>query len=255
MKKMFSLLLVLMLCVNMSCTASATTFTASVENKSAPAVMETKDEEGNSVIAVLSGELPEEMENVSDVFLVVTAVADAEESDRIPDASEQALMEVYTGLQEGTIQVPFAQLDEEKADNLVIRDLFDISWTDVEGNNYEALLESEEVSLEMTFEMEVAADAKVYVMVYKNDTWNEIRQATNNGDGTITCVFEHLCPVAVIVEAEEAVEAFGQVTETAEAETVSPAEETSGQNMGLWIAVLVAAAAALVAVVARRRKK
>jgi len=256
MKKLISLVLALVICMSAACTAFATAYTASVEQKSAPAVMEIQNEQGQTAIARLIGNVPEEiMSLVSDEFLVVTAVADAETSAHIPDASEEALMEVYKGLQEGTIQVPFAELDQEKADKLVVRDLFDVSWTDVEGNDFSKHLENEDISLEMTFAMDVEADAVVYVMVYKNDTWNQIEQVTNNGDGTVTCVFNHLCPVAVIVEADEAMEVVNLPAQNTESAASAQPAEASGQNVTLWIVILAAAVVALVAVFAGKKRK
>jgi len=254
MKKLISLVLALMICLSVTATAFATAYTASVENKSAPAVVEIQNEEGESAIATLIGDVPEEILSlVSEEFLTVTAVADAETSVHIPDAAEEALLEVYQGLQDGTLQVPFAELDQEKADKLVVRDLFDVSWTDVEGNDYSKHLENEDISLEMTFALDVKADATVYVMVYKNDTWNEIDQVTNNGDGTVTCVFNHLCPVAVIVEAEETMEVVNLPAAQSTA-SAQPAE-ASGQNVTLWIVILAAAVVALVAVFAGKKRK
>lgn len=256
MKKLISLVLALMICMSVTCTAFATAYTASVENKSAPAVVEIQDEAGNIAIATLIGDIPEEIAAlVSGEFLVVTAVADAEVSDRIPDASEQVLLEVYNGLQDGTIQVPFAELDEEKADKLVVRDLFDISWTDVEGNDFAKHLENEDISLEMTFAMDVEAEAVVYVMVYKNDTWNQIEKVTNNGDGTITCVFNHLCPVAVIVEADETMDLVNLPAQNTESAASAQPAEASGQNLTLWIVLMAVAAVALVALLASKKRK
>lgn len=247
MKKTISLLLSLAMCMSLASTAFATAFTASVESKSAPAVVEVTDEEGNAAIATLNGDLPDGTEAVTDIFLVVTAVADAETSVEIPDDSKEALLEVYNGLQDGSIQVPFEELDKENAENLVIRDLFDVSWTDVEGNDYKQLLDKEGVTLEMTFAMDVEADAKVYVMVYKNNAWTPIENVTNNGDGTITCVFNHLCPVAVIVEENETMEVVNVTAEDAGA--------ASGQNLTLWIVILAAAVLALAALFAGKKRK
>lgn len=255
MKKTISLVLALVLCVSVTCTAFAASFTASVESKSAPAVVEVVNEAGEAAVATLSGDLPEGMEMVTVDALVVTAVADAETSDEIPDVSQQALLEVYNGLQDGSITVPFEELDQENADNLVVRDLFDVSWTEVAGSDFEKVLEGEDVSLEMTFAMDVAADAKVYVMVYKNDTWQEIQSVTNNGDGTITCVFAHLCPVAVIVEADETMDVVDLANRADPVNETADAAEASGTNMALWVGILVAAAVGLVAVFVGTKRK
>ena len=258
-KKLISLVLALMICMSVTCTAFAAAYTASVENKGAPAVVEIQDAEGNSAVAALTGDLPEGLALVTGDFLVVTALADAQTSAAIPDTSEQALLEVYNGLEDGSIQVPFEELDPENADNLVIRDLFDVSWTDVDGNSFEELLNEEGVSLQMTFAMDLEAGAKVYVMVYKNDTWNQIEQVTNNGDGTITCVFGHLCPVAVIVEADETMDVVNQSAEqspetAANVESVETAE-ASGQNVTPWIVILAVSALVLVGLFVGKKRK
>ena len=253
MKKLISLVLALMICMSVTGTAFASAYTASVESKSAPAVVEIQNEAGNTAIATLVGEVSEEIASlVSEEFLVVTAVADAETSAQIPDASEQALLEVYKGLQDGTIQVPFAELDQENAEKLVVRDLFDVSWADVEGNDFAEYLDNENISLKMTFAMDVEADAKVYVMVYKNDAWNQIEQVINNGDGTITCVFNHLCPVAVIVEADETMNVMNLPAQSSE--SAEPAE-ASGQNATPWIVVLAVSALALVSLFVGKKRK
>lgn len=258
MKKIITLVCALLVCVSVTGTAAAEVFTASVEQKGAPAVVEIMDEAGNSAIAALSGNLPEDLVLVSGDCLVITAVADAESSDRIPDASQQALLEVYNGLRDGSIAVPFAELDAEHADALVVRDLFDISWTGSEGSDFEKLLDAEDVFLEMTFALEIEADAKVYVMVYKNNAWQQIDQVTNNGDGTITCVFDHLCPVAVVVENNEAVEAASLSAERAQGANPSQdteAEETSEGNLLLWVGILAASVLGLTVLLAGKKRK
>ena len=45
MKKLISLVLALMICMSVTCTAFAAAYTASVENKGAPAVVEIQDAE------------------------------------------------------------------------------------------------------------------------------------------------------------------------------------------------------------------
>lgn len=252
MQKIISMILAWVICLSAVCAASAAVFTPSVENKGAPAVVELKDEDGNAAIAKLNGNLPEGVAFVSGDFLVVTAVSDAESSDRIPDASEKALLEVYNGLQSGSLAVPFEELNSEKADKLVVRDLFDVSWTTADGNDLASLLDAEDVSLEMCFDIGIAADDDVYVMIYKNDEWKQIQQVTNNGDGTITCVFDHLCPVAVIVEGAEAEAAEAVAGETLQ--STQDMEETD-RNVTVWIGVGAASLLALAAVVVVMKRK
>lgn len=249
-KTIFGLLFAMWICVSAAGSAFATTFTASVEQKSAPTVVTVTDEAGNSAVAMLLGDLPEGLAFVSEDMLVITAVADAETSDKIPEDSEKILMEVFNGLQEGRISVPFAELDQNAADRLVIRDLFDISWADVTGDASEKLLDAEGVSLEITFDLGIAAETKVYVMVYKNHTWMQIEQVINNGDGTVTCLFDHLCPVAVIVEADEVAQT-GAFSENRARNTES--EDAAAQDMAYWGGIMTAAVLGLVTLFVSRR--
>lgn len=246
MRKIFSLFLSGVFCLSAVCSAAATVFSPSVERKAAPVVVELKDAEGNAAVAKLKGAELGDGTFVSAESLVVTSVMDAENSDRIPDASQKALLEVYNGLQDGSIKVPFKKLDKKKAHKLVVRDLFDISWTETEDDSFEKLLDEEGVSLEMTFVVNIASDAAVYVMVYKNEAWQQIRQVTNNGDGTITCVFDHLCPVAVIVE---------DTTETEAAETAAQDPEADDRSNLLWVGLLAVSSAALAVLVRSRKRK
>jgi hypothetical protein len=69
-------------------------------------------------------------------------------------------------------------------------------------------------------------------MTYKNNEWNPVVSTVNNGDGTVTCTFEHLCPVEFSVK-------------TADEPPVQTGDD-SGKDLLLWGAV---AAVALVAIV------
>jgi hypothetical protein len=101
--------------------------------------------------------------------------------------------------------------------NMVIRDLFDVSILCTKHNE---LLALENIDLVITFRLGVDADKTVYSMTYKNDEWNPIVSSDNNGDGTVTCRFEHLCPVSFSVDGEQ----------KPPVETGDPA----GEQLNLW---------------------
>ena len=61
-----------------------------------------------------------------------------------------------------------------------------------------AALEAD-ADLVLTFDLDIEANKEVCVMTYKNSEWAPIKKVVNNGDGTVTCTFEHLCPVAISV--------------------------------------------------------
>jgi hypothetical protein len=77
------------------------------------------------------------------------------------------------------------------ATNMVIRDLFDARWLCEE---HRAMIEKEGFVFELTFDLGVVADTQIFVMTYDEDTeqWDPIVKTVNNGDGTVTCTFEHL---------------------------------------------------------------
>ena len=67
------------------------------------------------------------------------------------------------------------------------------------------MLEPAGVTLELTFKLGVKATDKVYTMTYKDSEWNPIVSTTNNGDGSVTCVFEKLCPIEFSINTEGSV--------------------------------------------------
>ena len=87
------------------------------------------------------------------------------------------------------------------------------------------------MTLELIFKLNVEAGANVYAMTYKNDAWDPIVSCVNNGNGTVTCVFEKLCPVEFSVSTE------------------APPSATTGDlgNMSLWGIVAVVSLLAIVA--------
>ena len=92
------------------------------------------------------------------------------------------------------------------------------------------MLEPEGVTLELTFDLGVKAGADVYAMTYKDSEWNPIVSCKNNGDGTVTCVFEKLCPVEFSVQT-----------------TSEPPVQTGDTgNLSLWGLVALGALAAIV---------
>ena len=77
----------------------------------------------------------------------------------------------------------------------------------------------------------------IHVMSYKNNAWNPIAKVVNNGDGTITCTFDHLCPVAFVVD-----------------KSLSDTGDIFRTELLFWSVALIASAAALVVVVSKRRQ-
>lgn len=221
MKKLISLLAVLMLCAALLVPAyAANEFKPSVEFKPAPEIVPVLDGEGNPALAMLVDEDGVVVDYIyeHDYCLIVTPVARAEEDPIIPESAKNTLLDVYAKLTAGTMTLPYEKFNANLvSSNMVIRDLFDVTLLCVEHNE---ILERPDVDLVVTFRLGVDADKAVYSMTYKNNDWNPIVSSDNNGDGTVTCTFAHLCPVSFSVEGEQ----------KPPVQTGDPA----GEQMNLW---------------------
>lgn len=233
MKKILSAVVVLMMLLSLSTAAFAAedTFVPSIGTKDAPEV----------VIAQLieEGKDPEE---ITEHHLLITPVARAVEEPRIPETAKDLLLYVYDALNTGAMELPADKLEAAGLipEEAVIRDLVDISWIceEVSPTHAEKLLQ-ENVQLVVTFKMKgLEAGDTICVMNYTNDVWEPINKVVNNGDGTITCTFDHLCPVAFVVGPD------GQ----------PDTGLTVGNDLMIWAFVLVVSAVALVVVVTKNRK-
>lgn len=250
MKKIIACIVALMVCASMVLPVAAAkdTFTPSVTNKPSPDVVPVPDPDGVPAIGeILAGD--EVIDYIYEDCLVITAVADADTSELIPDPARDLLLDVYEQLRSGSMKLPYSKFNAGlKDEDMVIRDLFDASFLcgdGTMGTDHPEVLEPAGVVLRITFDLGVAADDKVYTMTYKNGEWDPIVSTVNNGDGTVTCTFEHLCPIAFSVE-------------RAESEPVTPPVQTgdpAGDNMIIWIVVAVASLVALVALVVIYRAK
>ena len=240
MKKIVSIVVVLMLCMSLAGVvyAAEDSFTPSVSYKDSPEVLHIDDPDGGEAIAVVKDKDGKILSYVHADCLKITPVAQAETSTEIPEEARQILLDVYAKLQNDTMQLPYEKINSAlEAKYMVIRELFDASFVCEE---HPKMLAEEGVVLEITFKLNVKANVEVYAMTYNEGEWNPIVSAVNNGDGTLTCTFEHLCPVAFSVETDRGPSDTGD----AGAPSVLP-----------WVILLVVSGAALVGAVALRRKQ
>ena len=230
MKKLICLLTVLALAMAFACPVfAAEAFVPSISDKEEPDIV--PDDEG------VIGEIwkdDEVIDKVEGGCLVITPISEAETSTEIPEDAREELLYVYKELLEGDMTLPYEQ-DGLDPETMVIRELIDASWL---GEDHPAMLEPEGVTIDLTFDIGVDADTKVYVYVRIDGVWTAV-PVINNGDGTVTCTFEELCPIAFCVAAG----------------TGKPPVQTGDEfNPTIWIVLLAVSAAALVGVVVLRRK-
>jgi hypothetical protein len=168
--------------------------------------------------------------------LIVSSVADAKnKSTDIGQADRDLLLEVYDKLEDGSMKLP---IEEDH----VIRELVDVSFTTAcreSDDGHKQKLAEDGVTISLKFHLGVDASTEVLVLTYIDGQWDFIESVTNNGDGTLTCVFEDICPVAFVVRGQ-----------TGGSQTGDPA----GQRLILWVCLMVASAGALTVMFVKRRK-
>lgn len=225
MKKIICCVVALVLCVVLSCTSvMAATFVPSIGDKGAPEVVNAW---------ILYGD---EEERLHEDCIVITPIREANTSTLIPPAARDELLDVYDKLNKGEMELNYDDLPENvKKEDMVIRDMFDIS---VICEEHADVLVNPENKLKVIFDVGVVAGAYVHVEYYKDGEWHAVK-AVNNGDGTITCIFEEICPVAIAVPTKE-----------------SPIAPPTGGNSGLvlWSVVAVLALGAIVALTLTYRR-
>lgn len=246
MKRVIALFVAVVLCFSLSCTVFADEFVQSITDKGAPEIVPVEDEEGNPAIGFLSDD-GQIIGYIYEDCLLITPVSQAKTSEEIPDEAEKLLLEVYEKLTNGSMSLPYekynANLDPAK---MVIKDLFDVSWLCGEDSGYEdhpdhpELVAPSGVTVTITFDLGVSKNTDVYCMSYKNSAWNPVVSCVNNGDGTVTCVFEDFCPVSFSV---------GSGTVTPPSQTGDPSTPT------LWIILMAVSVVALGAVLVLSRRK
>lgn len=231
MKRILAILVAAMLCVSCAVPALAaeTTFTPSVTNKPAPDIVPGEDPEGDPIIGVLYDDEGQIISYVEEPCLVVTPVSEADTSTEIPEDARQLLLDIYSKLTNGEMTLPYEKYDPDmNSSNMVIRDLFDASFLCAD---HPELLAEDGYTLELTFDLGVKAGVEVVAMTYVDGEWSPIVSTKNNGDGTVTCVFDAICPIAFSVEAA----------------AEPPVQTGDVGNMSLWGLVAVIALVAIVA--------
>lgn len=170
--------------------------------------------------------------------LVITSIKEAK--DKTTDITQEerdALLDVYKKLSEGQMELPL----EGK---YTIRDLVDVNFgyedcrSDQSHGDKKEQLKQDGVTLAVDFDMNMKKTEKLKVLTYVDSQWKLMENVTINADGTVTVVFEEICPVAFCVERGNE----------------SNSQTGDEFSMGLWIGVLAVSVAAVAVLMANRRK-
>ena len=240
MKKVLSVVVAMLLCMSLVMPAFAAEdigFVPSITYKPAPEIVPVYDENGNPYVAVIKDGEGNIIDLVEAGCLIVTPIAHVwDEEIEVPQEIEELLLYLYTSLNDGSMEIPYEKHEANLVpDNMAIRDLFDARWGCEE---HPKMLAPKGVVLELTFDLGIMPDVEVFVQSYDEATgiWEPIVSAVNNGDGTLTCVFEHLCGIEFSVEIERT-------------------EKKASFNELPWVIVLILAAVAVVGILVAKKKK
>ncbi len=247
MKKWLSILLAIVALFSLTLNVAATevTFVDSIINKGAPDVIIEVNEEGDSVIGEIVNADGDVISEEEEEHIIITSVSDAETSTDIPEDAKELLQDLYEEFNEpGTkLSELFPELDEilpddMDADDLVVRDLFDITAV---CDDLKTELPKDGNTIDLSFKVSLGKEQPIYAMVYVDGKWTVVPKIVNNGDGTVTVTFDQLGPVAFLVPA-----AGG---------TSSPTTGESHTDLIVWGSVLAISAAALVVLAVLHRRK
>ena len=231
MKKMMSVLLAIVLCVVLACPVfAADTFVPSISYKDNVAGVPNDDESWGWI---LDGD-GDVVFKITEECLVITPVANAMTSTKIPEAAREVLLDVYGKLSDGTMKIPYGDLNEKLKDkDMVIRELFDVSM--LCDDAVKALEEGR--NLVITVAAGINPGTDLTVTQYKDGQWVLV-SATINEDGSVTLELPSTGVVAFSVPVGT---------------NVPPTQTGDTSNLILWGVMLVMSAAALVVLLVSRR--
>ena len=243
MKKIVCLFLALILCLGIAVPVFAADngFVPSITYKPEPEIVPVKDENGNEHLGVIRDNEGNVVDYVDHGCFRITPIAHVWDPEiEVPDYIEELLTYVYEGLNDGSLTIDYdifnANLDPSK---MVIRDLFDIRWFCEE---HLAMHLKEDNTLDIIFDLGVVSEAEIFVASFDESTkeWSPIVKTVNNGDGTVTCTFQHFCALSFSMPM---------------AGTSAPVDDAQAASLLPWIIILLLAVVAFVVVVIIKNKK
>lgn len=243
MRKIFCLFIALVMCLSIAAPVFAADngFVPSITYKPEPEIITVKDDKGEDAVGVIRNGDGDVVGYVGHGCFRITPIAHVwDEEIEVPDYIEDLLIYVYEGLNDGSLKIDYDKFNANlNAGDMVIRDLFDIRWY---CDECKALLGLEGNTLDIIFDLGVVSEAEIFVATFDetSKSWSPIVKTVNNGDGTVTCTFEHFCAVSFSMPV---------------AGSNAPVDDAQGTNLWLWILLLIAAVVVFVVVVIVKNKK
>lgn len=226
--KKLSALAAMVLALSMLTVSAFAANIGSVESKTAPEISSATDANGNAIT------------------LEVTSVNDAsslseEAADQLLAAVEQIKTSALTDLVSNLADKLAAVNANASVDNLVVRDLFDVSLPD-----------GTEVDGPVTFTVKTSIAAGTTVLVlhnYQDSLW-EVVDSTLNSDGSLTITTTHgLSPFAILVDTSTAT-----TTSSGASSVTSPQTGESISGAAVIVSAAFIGLAGIFAVLSRKRE-
>ncbi len=248
MKRLFSIVLAVVMMLTVTVSVSAAQFVPSITNKGAPELVVIDIVDGKEVVGFITDPDGNKLSTEFLDCLIISSITEALNGADLPDGVKDELLKVYNEFKEGakvsdlcpalTDIVKEKWGEDKNVDDLVIKDLFDV--TDYCEDIPEHL--NGGAVLDLTFDLGIASGSFITAMVYVDGKWVPVKDCINNGDGTVTVKFDQICPVAFLVPGS------GQ-----NMDIVSPITADTSSVL-IWGGIMLISLAAIVALVIYRRK-
>ncbi len=249
MKRLLAIMLVIVVIFASALSTSAAQFVPSITNKGAPELVVIDRVDGKDVVGFITGPDGTKLSTEYLECLIISSITEALEGKKdLPEGVKDELIKVYNEFKDGaklsdlcpalTEIVKEKWGEDKKVDDLVIKDLFDVTdyCDDITTHLKDGAI------LDLTFDLGIGKGTFITAMVYVDGKWVPVNDCINNGDGTVTVKFTEICPVAFLVPGS------GQ-----NMDVVSPTT-SDASSVILWSAVMVLSLGAIIALVVYRRR-
>ena len=188
MKKVISLIVVLVLCVGLVCTAYAAdgSFVPSITYKDGPDIVDTGDYDADS------DDKDKDKDSYKDCLVMTSVIEARTKATDITQEERDLLLDTYEKLCDDSMRLP---LDFD----YVIRDLMYLSRENACKDSSHDHKDKNSVYT-VSFDLAVPKNAEVIVLTLVDGEWVAAESVENNGDGTITVKMKDLGVLAFVVK-------------------------------------------------------